>query len=380
MDLQHRAAGKVNILMVDDQPAKLLSYEAILGELNENLIKASSAKEALEHLLKSDIAVLLMDVSMPEMDGFELAEMIRQHPRFQKTAIIFISAVHLTDVDRVKGYQRGAVDYISVPVVPELLRAKVSVFAELHRKSRQLELLNQDLRNLSSRLISLQDDERRRVARDLHDGLGQELSAAKMMVDGALSTDLSPLSRQAAGQASALLGAALVKIRSMSHLLHPPLLDEIGLGSALHWYIDGLTQRSGIAANLDLQPEEFPRFAPDVETAIFRIVQEGLTNAFRHSAGTKVTVRLALLDGRLAISVHDNGKGISPHVEQLAPEGLGIGIGGMRQRVSELGGEMRLRNTRPGTLLEVVFAATPLPPRQDLPVKSSQFQAPVNRS
>jgi signal transduction histidine kinase len=105
-----------------------------------------------------------------------------------------------------------------------------------------------------------------------------------------------------------------------------------------------------------------------------------LTNAFRHSAGTKVTVRLALLDGRLAISVHDNGKGISPHVEQLAPEGLGIGIGGMRQRVSELGGEMRLRNTRPGTLLEVVFAATPLPPRQDLPVKSSQFQAQVNRS
>jgi len=136
---------KVNILMVDDQPSKLLSYEVILKELGENLIKATSGKEALEYLLKNDIAVVLMDVSMPDIDGFELAEMIREHPRYQKTAIIFISAVHLTDVDRIKGYQRGAVDYISVPVVPELLRAKVSVFAELHRKSRQLEKLNQEL-------------------------------------------------------------------------------------------------------------------------------------------------------------------------------------------------------------------------------------------
>src|SRR5690349_24570564 len=123
---------KVNILMVDDQPGKLLSYEAILAELGENLLKASSAREALEQLLKSDVAVVLMDVSMPEIDGFELASMIRQHPRFHRTAIIFISAVHLTDLDRLKVYERGAVDYISVPVIPELLRAKVSVFAELH--------------------------------------------------------------------------------------------------------------------------------------------------------------------------------------------------------------------------------------------------------
>jgi PAS domain S-box-containing protein len=136
---------KVNILMVDDQPAKLLSYEVILSDLGENLIKATSATEALQHLLKKDIAVVLTDVSMPDIDGFDLAEMIRQHPRFQKTAIIFISGVHLTDLDRVKGYRQGAVDYITVPVVPELLRAKVSIFAELHRKRRQLEVLNRQL-------------------------------------------------------------------------------------------------------------------------------------------------------------------------------------------------------------------------------------------
>src|SRR5918911_1207879 len=136
---------KVNILMVDDQPSKLLSYEAILSELGENLIKAGSGREALEHLLKTDIAIVLMDVSMPELDGFELAEIIHQHPRYQKTAIIFISAVHLTDLDQLKGYERGAVDYISVPIIPELLRAKVSVFAELYRKTRQLERLNHEL-------------------------------------------------------------------------------------------------------------------------------------------------------------------------------------------------------------------------------------------
>lgn len=136
---------RANILMVDDQPGKLMSYEVILGTLGENLIKARSAREALDHLLHNDIAVVLMDVSMPEIDGFELAEMMRQHPRFQKIAIIFISAVHLTDLDRIKGYRSGAVDYISVPVIPELLRAKVSVFAELHRKNRQLEHLNSEL-------------------------------------------------------------------------------------------------------------------------------------------------------------------------------------------------------------------------------------------
>src|ERR1700719_2854038 len=149
---------KVNILMVDDQPSKLLTYEAILAELGENLIKANSGREALELVLKTDIAVVLMDVRMPELDGVELAAIIRQHPRFQKTAIIFISAVHLTDLDRLNAYQRGAVDYLSVPVVPELLRAKVSVFAELHRNAQQLELLNTELRGLSGRLLSTKDD------------------------------------------------------------------------------------------------------------------------------------------------------------------------------------------------------------------------------
>jgi PAS domain S-box-containing protein len=155
-----KADDKVNILMVDDQPAKLLSYEVILSELGENLIKATTASEALSILLKTDVAVVLMDVSMPDLDGFELADVIRQHPRFQKTAIIFISGVHFTDSDKIQGYRSGAVDYISVPVVPEVLRAKIGVFVDLHRKTRQLEMLNNDLeRRVAERTDELRQRE-----------------------------------------------------------------------------------------------------------------------------------------------------------------------------------------------------------------------------
>lgn len=139
------AIEPVNILLVDDQPGKLLSYEAILDGLDATLIKAATAEEALTILLKTDIAVILMDVCMPDLDGFELAQMIRSHPRHEKTAVIFISAVRLETDDLLRGYRTGAVDYVPVPVVPEILKAKVQIFVELYRKSRQLDALNADL-------------------------------------------------------------------------------------------------------------------------------------------------------------------------------------------------------------------------------------------
>ena len=521
---------RVNILMVDDQPGKLLTYEAILSDLGENLIKASSAKEALEKLLKTDVAVVLMDVSMPEIDGFELAEIIRQHPRFQKTAIIFISAVHLTDLDRLKGYQHGAVDYLSVPIVPEVLRAKVKVFTELHRKNRQLERLNSQLeqrvaeriaeleqkavalhklnrelaqrnqeldaivqtapdiifsrnpdgsrdyisgrfyeytgappnigkglgwldyvhpddseqsnqkwlnsvqsgdvydcdyrlrgadsqyrwfraravplrdshgiivkwygtcsdvhdsklleqsirenaielermvesrtaalRRLSNRMMTMQDEERRRIAREIHDGLGQELAAAKMILDGILAKDSSPLMRQASVEASQLIDRAIQQVRTISHLLHPPLLDEVGLISALRWFLEGLSERSGIRMALEVDPPDPGRLKSELETAIFRIVQEALTNMFRHSGARNGSVTLIRKDGNIVVTVRDDGKGIEEQVIQLRPESVGVGIGGMRQRVTELGGSLRLANANPGTIVEVIIPAV----RQD---------------
>lgn len=518
------AHDRVNILMVDDQPGKLLSYEAILSDLGENLIKATSAKEALEKLLKTDVAVVLMDVSMPEIDGFELAEIIRQHPRFQKTAIIFISAVHLTDLDRLKGYQHGAVDYLSVPIVPEVLRAKVKVFTELHRKNKQLERLNTELeqrvaertaelqqkavtlhtlnrelaqrnqeldaivqtapdiifsrnpdgsrdyissrfydytgappdagvgfgwmeyvhpddkeqshdkwmrcvdsgeaydcnyrlrgadsqyrwfraravplrdshgvivkwygtcsdihdsklleqsiresaielermvesrtaalRRLSNRMMTMQDEERRRIAREIHDGLGQELAAAKMILDGILAKDSSPSMRQASAEASQLVDRAIQQVRTISHLLHPPLLDEVGLVSALRWFLEGLSERSGINVALEVDPPNIGRLKSELETAIFRIVQEALTNMFRHSGAHNGSVTLIQKDGSIAVTVRDDGKGIEEQVIQLRPESVGVGIGGMRQRVTELGGSLRLANANPGTIVEVII-------------------------
>ncbi|MBC7769157.1 MAG: response regulator [Phycisphaerales bacterium] len=145
MALMPEETERVNILLVDDQPGKLMSYELILQGLGQNLLKASSAKEALELLLKNDVALILADVCMPDLDGFELAQLIREHPRFVNTAIIFISAVHLSELDSLKGYELGGVDYVPVPVVPEVLRAKVRVFVDLHRKTRALARLNNEL-------------------------------------------------------------------------------------------------------------------------------------------------------------------------------------------------------------------------------------------
>jgi signal transduction histidine kinase len=354
---------RVNILMVDDQPGKLLTYEAILGELGENLLKAGSANQALELLLENDVAVVLTDVNMPEVDGFELAKLIRQHPRFQELAIIFISGMNLTDLDVLKGYERGAVDYISVPIIPELLRAKVRVFAELHRRTKQLQSANLVLQRLSNSLIETQDDERRRIARELHDGLGQELSAVKMILDSSVQKISAPTEQKAISDACALVDSAIQQVRSVSHLLHPPLLDEVGLVSALHWYLDGLTQRSGIETFLDVKPSDFPRLAPEKERAIFRIIQEAVTNIYRHSGANKAWVALHKQERDAVFSVRDDGKGIKQTVADFLPGSMGVGIAGMRQRVKEFGGELRLTNANPGTLVEVVIPSGAIEPQ-----------------
>ncbi|MBO0756593.1 MAG: response regulator [Bradyrhizobiaceae bacterium] len=188
------ASDKVTILLVDDQPSKLLSYEVILQELGERLVTAQSAAEALQYLLKNEVAIVLVDVCMPDLDGFQLAAMIREHPRFQKTAIIFISAVHLSDVDRVRGYEMGAVDYVPVPVIPEVLRAKVKVFAELYRKTRQLEQFNRELEQrvaertseLERSTARLLESERRRAQALAAGGMGSwewDVGSAEFVFD-----------------------------------------------------------------------------------------------------------------------------------------------------------------------------------------------------
>jgi signal transduction histidine kinase len=188
------ADDKVNILLVDDNQAKLLSHEAILSEIGENLIKASSARQAFEVLLKNEVALILIDVCMPDLDGFELATMIRQHPRFETTAIIFVSAVMMTKPDQLRGYQLGGVDYVPVPVVPELLRAKVKVFVDLYRKTRQLERFNAELeQRVAERTAELQrfnEELEQRIeerTRERETALAQLFEAQKMDTIGQLT-------------------------------------------------------------------------------------------------------------------------------------------------------------------------------------------------
>jgi len=349
---------KINILMVDDQLGKLLSYEAMLGELGENLIKVHSGMEALEYLLKNDIALVLMDVSMPGMDGFETAQMIHGHPRFQNTPIVFISGIHMTDLDRLKGYQHGAVDYLSVPVVPELLRAKVKVFAELHRKTQQLEALN-------ARMTTLQDEERRRIARELHDSVGQLLAAVSMnsALVQAESHKLSPEAAKRVHENAAMVEEATKEIRTISHLLHPPLLDEAGLASALHCYVEGFSERSKIVAKLAI-PQSFEGLSKEMELSIFRVVQECLTNIHRHAGSPTAEIRITQDEACLRVEIEDAGKGIPPEKESLfrLSAHTGVGLRGMSERLRQLGGTLQIQSNSHGTqvIATLPVARTPV--------------------
>jgi signal transduction histidine kinase len=342
---------KINILMVDDQPGKLLTYESMLSGLGENLIKAHSGMEALEHLLKTNIALVLMDVSMPGMDGFETAQMIHEHPRFQNTPIVFVSGIHVTDLDRLKGYQHGAVDYVSVPVVPELLRAKVKVFAELHRNTQQLEMLN-------ARMTVLQEEERRRIARELHDSVGQILAAISMnsaLVE-AESHKLSLDAAQRLSENAAMVQEASKQIRTISHLPHPPLPDEVGLASALRWYVEGFSERSKINAKLDI-PQSFAGLSKEMELSIFRVVQECLTNIHRHAGSLTAGIRIIQDEACLRVEIEDAGKGIP--LEKGSAFGssahTGVGLRGMRERLRQLGGTLQVQSNSPGTRVTAIL-------------------------
>src|SRR5207302_9145413 len=193
------------------------------------------------------------------------------------------------------------------------------------------------------------------------DGLGQELAAAKMILDGILMKDTSPSMRQASADASQLVDRTIQQVRSFSHLLHPPLLDEVGLVSALRWFLEGFTKRSGLHTVLEVEPQEFPRLPSELETAIFRIVQEALNNVFRHAKARNCWITVKHASGQVTVTVRDDGKGVEQGVTEFRPDRIGMGIGGIRQRIKEFGGELRLARLNPGTLVEVVIPTKSLP-------------------
>jgi len=278
----------VNILLVDDQPAKLLSYEVILQDLGENLIKAQSGREALEHLLRNEIAVILVDVCMPEQDGFELVSMIREHPRYQNTAIIFVSAIMMAEPDRLRGYEAGAVDYVSVPIVPDVLRAKVRVFTELYRKTRELELLNAELENRvrertaelesSSRALRLLNEElEQRIdqrTREREEALAQLFEAQKLDTIGQLTGGV-------AHDFNNLLMAIMGSLNLLKKRLPPDDKSDRLMANALQAAERGaaLTQRLlAFARRQELKPQavDFRELFENVEDLLKKAIGPGL--------------------------------------------------------------------------------------------------------
>lgn len=361
-----REKERVNILLVDDQPGKLLSYEAMLTQLDENLIKASSGREALEHLLRTDVTVVLMDVSMPDVDGFELARIIHQHPRYQKTAIIFVSAVHLSDLDQLRGYETGAVDYVSVPVIPELLRAKVRVFIDLYRKTRESALLNRQLeQRVAERTAELEASMQRQL--DLADQL-READRRKDEFLGLLAHELrNPLAPvRHAVHIMRLKGIEDPDIRTCRDLIERQT-DQLAR------LVDDLMDVSRITAGkirLHLEPVDLALVIADaIETSrplidarghqlqvalpehpvrvlgdrvrLTQVLANLLNNAAKYQLeGGRIDVTLGEGDGRATLSVRDHGVGMAPealsHIfslfwqgERSAAEvqgGLGIGL------------------------------------------------------
>jgi signal transduction histidine kinase len=234
-----------------------------------------------------------------------------------------------------------------------LSAAQVELEQAVRQRTAELDRTNQNLRELSARLMQLQDDERRRIARELHDSVGQMLAALGMNL-ATVGTDLKRLIETAntVTDSAALVQELSQEVRTISHLLHPPLLDEAGLTSALRWYVEGFAQRSKIKVDLEV-PQDFERLARESETAIFRTVQECLTNIHRHSESPTARIRIAASDSHVFVEVEDRGRGI-PQEKQLEMTSTGtpgVGIRGMRERFRQLGGSLEIYSKGKGTLI-----------------------------
>ncbi len=244
--------------------------------------------------------------------------------------------------------------------VTEQFRARTQLETVVQERTYELQQAHRTLQNLSGRLLQAQDEERRRVARDLHDSVGQYLAAMQMNLStingsGRLPDEL----KSCAADTADLLSRCSAEIRTISYLLHPPLLDEMGLASAVSWYVDGFAERSGITVKADV-PADLPRFSPDVETAMFRVIQQGLANVHRHSQSKTANIRLARDGDSLALELSDDGQGMPPEMLEKFRQSSqlpGVGISGMRQRIQSLAGSFDIRSSGAGTTIAVKLPA-----------------------
>ena len=343
-----------SILIVDDDRRNLVALQELLRSLGQNLVLANSGEEALRCVLREDFAVILLDVRMPGIDGFETARLMRERQRSRHTPIIFLTGAQEDLGSVFRGYEVGAVDYIVKPPVPEVLKSKISVFIELYAKNAQLmkeivehtrteERLKESevtLRALTARLQSVREEEQIRIAREIHDELGQTLTGLKMdltWLAGGLTADQQPL-QQKAESMSRLIDTTIHSVRKIASGLRPEVLDEAGLAAAIGWQTRDFQQRTGIRCKVDV-PADSNGVHPDCATAVFRIFQEVLTNVARHANATRIDVLMRHDGNALVLEVKDNGKGILASDVQ-SPKSLGIL--GMRERVLPFNGRIEI--------------------------------------
>jgi signal transduction histidine kinase len=241
--------------------------------------------------------------------------------------------------------------------VEERTAALSQALARLEEEVRVRELAEEQMRHLSVRLMTTQDEERRRIARELHDSAGQTLAAIKMTMGSFRYAGTQPAGiPRLMGELTTLVDQVLQEIRTASYLLHPPLLDEAGIASAIRWFVEGFAKRSGIEVNCNIAEgiERPPRFC---ELVLFRVLQESLTNVHRHSGASRATVTLRHEEDEFKLDITDNGRGISEeHLSRFrAAENEGVGIAGMRERVRELGGHFEIRSGKSGTTVSVIL-------------------------
>jgi signal transduction histidine kinase len=332
---QAEAADKARILLVDDEPKSLFALQELLSTLGQNLMVAQSGEEALRLALRNDFAVILLDVRMPGIDGFETARLIRARERSKSTPIIFLTAAADEMTSMFRGYEVGAVDYLMKPVIPDVLKSKVAVFVELFRKSERLRESEDKLRRLAAHLISIREEERAHIAREIHDELGQVLTGLKMEVTWlAKRLKEKPLIEKTDSMC-ALIDSTVQTVRKIATGLRPEMLDDMGLVAAVAWQAKEFQKRTGIRCRASLPPET--KLDIDVSTTMFRIFQEILTNVARHSRATRVDIELEVADSEVSLEVVDNGIGIQDD-ELTAKKSLGLL--GMQERALLFGGEV----------------------------------------
>lgn len=324
------ADEKVNILLVDDQPAKLISYKAILSELGETLVCATSGREALEHLLKSSFAVILIDVCMPEQDGFELAEMIRAHHRFSKTAIIFVSAIQMTDIDRARGYASGAVDYVSVPIVPEILRAKVAVFVDLFRKTRQLERMNIELEErvlertsqLETIQNSLRETDRRKdvflatLAHELRNPLAPMRSALELLQSSGPDASVTSYATDVLDRQLSQMTRLIDDLLDLSRISRNSLelrIEMFEVSSVFEGAVETampLIDAAGQTLHV-MRPKERIYIEAD-KARVAQMISNLLNNASKYTPhGGAIHIVVSVTDQDLIVKVRDSGIGLA---------------------------------------------------------------------